>query len=515
MPVLLTRRSSHPSPRRGLALFRCLLCAALIAGCRASADPGPGRDHVTIGVSIPRLSGSEKSAATVGGSMLRDSGVAFDENGHPVARIFDAWEWREHGRALQLHLRANILFHDGTPLTAALSADIIRDYLEDPEQLHVSSVESVTAPDASHVLIRTARQEGLLLAELSMIDVVRPGAPGIGTGPFKLTADPATLEAFDQYYLGAPTLKRVRFADYPSQRAAWVALMRGDIDMLHEVTPEAVEFVKAESRVTPAIFLRPYTDSILFNVHHPILSRREVRVALNEAVDRAAIVRVSMRGLGKPASDPIWPLHWAYSTAVPDVPYDPAHAMTLLDTAGLAAGRLREPGRMPSRFAFKCLVLENEPSFNRIALRVQRQLYEIGVDMEVVPVKPRQMGEALHSGNFDAVLMEFATARSLNMVYVMWHSPQPGIVGTVPSGYRGADDALDRFRAATDDAEIRASVEGLQRVFRNDPPAMFIAWPQRARALSKAFAFPEDGSGDILATIRLWRSVPGATRAVQ
>ena len=487
----------------------------MASDCRTSAAPEPSRDHVTIGVSIPKLTGTELSAATVGGSMLRDSGVAFDQNGHPSPRIFDTWEWLEHGHALQLHLTQNIFFHDGTPLTAELAADIVRDYLQDPTQLHVSSVESVTATDASHVRIRTLRQEGLLLAELSMIDFERPGAPSVGTGPFKVTSDASTLEAFDKYYLGAPTLKRVRFTDYPSQRAAWVALMRGDIDMLHEVSPDALEFIQAESRVTPAIFLRPYTNTIVFNLKHPILSRREVRVALNEAVDRKAIVDVSMRGLGRPASDPIWPLHWAYSTSVRDIPYDPAHAMALLDDAGLPAGRRRDPALMPSRFSFKCLVLDNELSFNRIALRVQRQLYEIGVDMEVVPLKPRQLGQALVSGEFDAILMEFATARSLNMVYALWHSPQPGIVGTVPNGYRGADVALDRFRAATEDAEIKASVEGLQRVFRDDPPAIFIAWPQRARALSKAFVFPEEGSADILGSIRLWRSSPGSTRSVQ
>ena len=54
-----------------------------------------------------------------------------------------------------------------------------------------------------------------------------------------------------------PTLKRVKLVEYDSQRAAWSAMMRGEIDMLHEVSREAAEFVEAESSVKATKFLRP------------------------------------------------------------------------------------------------------------------------------------------------------------------------------------------------------------------------------------------------------------------
>jgi len=515
MLVLSIRRSSHVLARPELAVYVWLFCAILIAGCRRPADAGTGplRDNLTIGLSLPKLSANEVTARRVSGSMSLETAVAVGQDGTPAKRIFDAWDWLEHGHALELHLQPHILFHDGTPLTAGIAADILRTSLENPAETHISSVDSVTATDASHVVIRTTRQEGLLLSDLSMIQFELPGKPGVGTGAFRATGDPAALEAFDTYYLGAPALKRVKIAEYPSQRAAWGALMRGEIDMLHEVSPEAAEFVQLESSVTSTKFLRPYYDAVAFNMRHPILSNREVRLALNEAVDRKSVVEVSMRGLGRSAAGPIWPLHWAYSPAVVEFPFDPASAAKRLDAIGLVAGRERGPGRMPSRFSFKCLVPEGEPSLNRIALRVQRQLYEVGVDMEVVSLPLRQLVGAIGTLQFDAALMEFVGSRSLNWAYIFWHSPQAGLVTPLPSGYTGADAALDRFRAATDDAEVRASVEGMQRVFRDDPPAIFLAWQERSRALSKAFVIPDEGSGDILGTIRKWRSMPASTRA--
>ncbi|MEO7272561.1 MAG: ABC transporter substrate-binding protein, partial [Vicinamibacterales bacterium] len=515
MQGLPTRRSSHPPTRRELGLIACLLAALISPGCRKAADAGVVKDHLTIGLSLPKLSPNEVSADRVSGTMKLEAAVAVAQDGKPAKRIFDEWSWIEHGHALELHLQPKILFHDGTPLTAELAADILRAYLTSPDQTHISSVDTVTATDAAHVVIRTTRQEGLLLSDLSMIDFELPGKPGVGTGPFRATDDPTAVDAFDKYYLGAPVLKHVKISEYPSQRAAWTAMMRGEIDMLHEVSPEASEFVERESSVRSTTFLRPYYNAIAFNLNHPVLSQREVRLALNEAIDRQAIVDVSMRGLGKPAAGPIWPQFWAYSSAVPGFSFDPLSAATRLEALGLVNGGERQPGRMPSRFSFKCLVLENEPVFNRIALRVQRQLYEIGVDMEVVSLPLRPLLGAIYTGNFDAALMEFIGSRSLNWAYIFWHSPGPGFASPLPSGYKAADAALDRFRAATDEAEIKASVEGMQRIFRDEPPAIFLAWQERSRALSKAFEIPDESSGDILGTIRQWRGVPLAGQSAK
>jgi len=510
-----TRRSSLLSARRELGVAACLLSAVVAAGCRDADAVGPVKNELTIGISIPKVGGNENNIDKVSGSMKLETAVANGRDGKPARRIFDAWTWIEHGHALQLHLPPNIFFHDGTLLTAQLAADILREHLTHPEASQISAVESVAATDDSHVVIRTRRQEGLLLADLSLVEFELPGKPGVGTGPFKATADPSIVEAFDRYYLGAPTLKRIKLVEYDSQPAAWSAMMRGEIDMLHEVSREAAEFVEAESSVTATKFLRPYYNGIVLNTRHPVLSNREVRIALNEAIDRAAIVRLSMRGQGRPATGPVWPQHWAYSASVPEFTYQPDHAAKRLDALGYTVGRNREPGRMPSRFHFKCLLVESDPGAERIALRVQRQLYELGVDMEVVSVRPKDLGNAFKTGDFDAALLEFIGSPALNWLYILWHSPQPGVRSQLPTGYRAADAALDRFRSATDDAEIRASVEGMQRVFRDDPPAMFLAWQERSRALSRAFETPDEGDVDILGSIRQWRGVPVAKQAAE
>ena len=52
------------------------------------------------------------------------------------------------------------------------------------------------------------------------------------------------LNCFPRYYRGRPALARITVTNYPTQRNAWTALMRDDIDMLYEVSRDAAGFVE-------------------------------------------------------------------------------------------------------------------------------------------------------------------------------------------------------------------------------------------------------------------------------
>ena len=92
---------------------------------------------------------------------------------------------------------------------------------------------------------------------------------------------------------------------------------------------------------------------------------------------------------------------------------------------------------------------------------------------------------------------------SLFRPYEVWHSGgsiNPGGFGSQP-----IDEAFDRIRHANSDDEYRAGVRGLQQTMVDDPPAVFLGWTQRARAVSNRFQVPSEDGRDILTTLRLWR----------
>ena len=160
-------------------------------------------------------------------------------------------------------------------------------------------------------------------------------------------------------------------------------------------------------------------------------------------------------------------------------------------------------GRMPSRLRIRCLTLAKDDRYEQIALILQKQLYEIGVDLEIEPLPGGQLIERLSSGQFEMLLMERTSGRSLAWTYLTFHSSQNS------AGYKAADQVLERLRETTAPAGVRTAVSDLQQIFHDDPPAIFILWPKIARVVSSRFVVQDEDGKDVMSRFWLWR--PAAT----
>ena len=341
----------------------------------------------------------------------------------------------------------------------------------------------------------------MLLEGLNMSPV--SGDQGAGAGPFRLdarTPGKATLGRFDRYFRGRSAVAGISIAEFPSQREAWSAMLRGDVDVLYDVAPEAFQFVKESPNAHLASYLRPYVIALTFNAGHARLGRRDVRRALNLAIDRRHVIDTVAGGRGVPAVDPIWPHHWARDAAAPTFAFDAAAARAALDAAGL---RKPPAARPAARFSFTCLV-QADPRYERLALLIQRQLIDIDVEMrlEALPISAFQ--ERVSGGRYDAFLGELIATPGLGFTYLLWHSRPASFIRT---GYTGADAVLDRVRAARSDDETRAAVQALQRTMHEDPPAVFLYWAQTSRAVSRRFVLPAGDDVDIIRSIDRWQIV--------
>jgi peptide/nickel transport system substrate-binding protein len=462
-----------------------------------------------IGIGIPLLSNPTSGPRSVISSLRSEPWLTGKPDGRQGERIVTSWSWDDSGTLLRLKLRNDVYFHDGTKLTPELAAEALRNSVANPsnEALSFASITSVTPSGDDSVEIRLSEPNGFVIPDLALVSVRHPAKKDIGTGPFTIVSQDqngAVLKAFDKYYRGRPKVDQIEITTYPTQRKAWAALMRGDVDMLHEVSREAAEFVEAESTVRAYSFRRPYYMSLVFNLRHEQLKNVEVRKAINEALDRTLLIREGLNGRGTPADGPIWPGHWAYSAPAGTYTFNPDSARARLDAAGLSR-RQRTEGSMPSRFAFKCIVLE-DPRFERLAVLVQKELADIGIDMQLEPLKQDAMEERLKTGNFDAFIWEMF-GRSLSWVYEFWHTHDRALFS---NGYRAADAILDQVRTARSEDEVRRAIADLSRIFHDDPPAAFIAWQITSRAVSTKFDLEAESERDIMTNVWQWHlAAPG------
>jgi ABC-type transport system substrate-binding protein len=293
------------------------------------------------------------------------------------------------------------------------------------------------------------------------------------------------MSGFARYYLGAPAISKIEVTAYANGRAAWADLLRSKVDMLYEVGPDAIDLTPG-SQVALYAFDRPYQYMVLLNPRKKALASPEIRRALNEALDRTALVRDGLRNHGTPSTGPVSSQHWAYSEQRGTFRYAPAQAAAILQKAKLR---------------ITCLTPAEAP-YDRLALIVKQQLAAVGVDLDVQEATPDQINKVFAARDFEAVLVDFISGWSLYRPYRWWHSNGANnLVYSEPS----VDAALDRIHHAVNDQDYKSGVEAFQKAVAASPPALFLAWGQRSRAVARAFEVPAQPGRDVLASLRLWR----------
>jgi peptide/nickel transport system substrate-binding protein len=377
-----------------------------------------------------------------------------------------------------------------------VTAAVIRDKLAlrlggnlGPAYEDVREIRAVSDYELEFVL----RQPSAFLSEA--LDVPIEGPEETGTGPFKFSRqgpDGIEMQANTAYYQGPPEIERVRFKPYNSTRAAWADLLRGQVDMLYEVGVEALDSLTPSNRVKVFSYRRHYAYMAIMNVARPALRDAALRRTLNLAIDRQTLLSQVMAGRGIPAATPVWPDHWANAGANAVFAYDPQPIA---------------PQTAPLRL--RCLFIE--PSHERLALALQQQLRAVGVELVLESAPLDAAMERLTAGDFDILLTEVISGPSLSRPYLFWHSNGPFNWGRYRSS--AADRGLDTIRHATTDEVYKQGVAAFQRAIADDPPAIFLAWIERARAVSTRFEVPVEPGRDVWSSLRLWHPVTGASLA--
>jgi peptide/nickel transport system substrate-binding protein len=397
-----------------------------------------------------------------------------------------------------VRLRQGAVFHSGNPASAGALLAILRDQLPDSMGPAFDDVEEMRAPtdrDIEFVLRRPSTFLAEALGDASLSEARTVEELPSGVGPFyvaRMAAGEIEMRANPAYYLGKPPIDRIVIKPYASVRSAWAEMLRGQVDVLYEVGADALGSLEDSKDVNVFTFQRTYAYLLLLNLRSPHVNDLAFRRLLNTAIDRAALVKIGLGGLGRPADGPVWPGQWAYKASFPTFRRD----------------AIDIPGNLPRR---RFTLIFGEPSLERLALAVQRQLQALNVDVALESVT--DVAARLRSGRFDAVLSDYRQGPNLVRPYLYWHSGGPLNFGHYSNPR--VDAALDTVRHATSDQAYAAGVADFQRAIVDDPPAVFLAWGERARAVSARFEVPHDADTDVLNTIHTWRPSAGGGAAPQ
>lgn len=311
----------------------------------------------------PALAGDAESAAYV--AEIFSGLVTLDQNLKVVPDIAEKWDVSADRKTYTFHLRQNVKFHNGQPVTAqdfkysieraanpATVSPTADTYLGDivgiKDKLNRAApdVKGVVVVDNYTLQITIDAPKAYFLAKLTfptayVVDknnVEKGGRTWTdkpnGTGPYQLKeyvrGQRIVLTKNDSFYLDPkPTIDEV---DYILSGAGMTMYENGDLDA-SPVTINDIERVSdPASPLNKELSISPELSTffVVFNTKKPPFDDPKVRQAFALAIDRAKIIDVVYKKMPILANSILPPGMPGYTEPTGTFPYDPAKAKQLL-----------------------------------------------------------------------------------------------------------------------------------------------------------------------------------------
>lgn len=501
-----------------MRLARLRWCAALVvlvllAAGSSRAAQAQAANTLVVGlvaepVALDPAQVTDLNSNRVGRRVVETLVTYADESTRIVPGLAESWTISRDGLFYTFKLRKGISFHDGTTFNAqAVKFSIERQI--NPEHPayklgkypfaayffgNVKAVE-VMDEDTVRFVLKEPRASFLAILAAGAASIVSPTAAmkagldyavsPVGTGPFKFVAwdrgQRVVLEKNPGYWRFPVKVDRVIFRPVTEDQARLTELLTGALDLIVGTPPDFVAQLEHNPKVTLLRQVGAHVWYLGFNNAKKPFDDKRVRLALNYAVNKDAIVRDVLKGTGAVSKGPVLPGTWGDEAALKPFPYDPERAKKLLAEAGLASGFsttlwVPESGSgMQSPVAMSTIIQSN---LKAVGVNVTLQTMEWGTFLAKLRTKDQEMfALSWMAGSEDPDLV----------MYPLLHSSQWTPVGPNRAMYKNPrfDEVLAQARLVTDQAKRAELYREAQRLLHDDPPWIFIDHEVQTAAFAK------------------------------
>lgn len=369
----------------------------------------------------------------------------------PEPRIAESYEISDDGLDYTFHLRDDVTFHDGTPVTADDVVFSIELYKASEYQgSQISMLSSVEATDEHTVVCHLDAPYSPFLQgicspmiaskayyESSEDDFVNNP---IGSGPYKFVSrakgSNIKLEANEDYYRGAPEIKEVTFEVIPDSSTKAIALQTGEVNFA-----EIDSATKPQLEANPAITIAEVPTSsfsyIAMNTEKEPFNDVKVRQAINYAIDRDNLVAVCYDGEAEVNSNICAKERFGYSDDQFQYTYDPEKAKELLAEAGIET---------PYDLG-EILVAEK---YSNLATVIQNDLKAVGLDVTISVKEFNSYISDLQNGSYGITALNMTLEGDTQTLEMAFTSDYIGIANNARCSDEEMDKLFEQARTETD-----------------------------------------------------------------
>ena len=517
-----------------LAAALALLCLFL-AACRPTTQNAAANQlHFAIPGDPPTfdpLVVTESNAGTIrdltAGYLLRIN----RDTDEPQADLAESWQTKDDDRAIAFHLRKDLKFSDGSPLTANQVAQTLRRLATDSGTMVGDAFRegrpeiSVSAPLDLEVRFRTSIPRLERLFDQFAIAPAAPAKLPASAGPFfvddfKPGAFVHLTRNSNYWKRPLPRLDSIRVDIQSSHEIELKRFNDGDFQVIDRLEPGFFERI-AKPGAARDLGASLDSEFLWFNQSDvktlPDFKRTwfrsaKFRHAISAAIHREDIIGVVYKGHAHAAAGPISTANHAwFNTALQPLTADPQAALRSLEAEGftLRDSILRDRSGHPVEFTL--ITNAGNTARDTMSKLIKADLAKLGIDVKTVPLDSRSLGARIGGTlEYEAVLYGFSNTdpdpvNEMNVwlsskdMHAWWPNQK-----TPATPWEKRIDELEDKQVSEPSREARKkALDEFQQIVRDQEPIIYLVNPDYLVAISPLLKGMQPG----VAPPQLWRNV--------
>jgi len=424
--------------------------------------------------------------------------LTYDKDANIVGDLAESFEFETPTR-LRFHLKQNLTWHDGAPLTAH-DVKFTFDALHSPKLFSpytsaFRSVDRVEVIDDYTVLVHYKNPYFKALESWMMSIIPKHileneedlmtssfNQHPIGTNSYTLkgfeVSKDITLDAFKAFKPKPANIDHVIYRYVQDPATEFLMLKAGQLD-LGNLTP-----MQLERQLTPKfhdtyrIIEQPDQSFTYlgFNLKRPPFNDLRVRRALSYAIDRQELVDILYFGHGTVCHGPFLKGAVGFNPHITSPEQNLTKAKALLKEAGFT-------DKNPLRFTIKTHT--GNPIRKYAAQILQHQLSKAGVDVKLIIMEWQAfLSRAVHGRDFDTILLGWALPLMPDP-YNVWHSDsdKKGGFNFVGFHHPEVDRLITESESIVDRKMLNHNFQRIFELINHESPYLFLFIPNRITAV--------------------------------
>jgi peptide/nickel transport system substrate-binding protein len=431
-------------------------------------------------------------------------------DGQVILDLAESYDVSEDGLVYTVVLKDDITFHDGKPVTTD-DIDFTIKKILDP------SIKSPKAPNWKGVEVTILNSQTItftlktpyspfldnltlgILPKHIWKDIDSEGIvfsqfniKPIGSGPYKISEIKEDASGLPEYYhfvpfknyaLGKPFINDIYMYFFSNEEKMIKAFKAGTIKQMNSISPQiAKEIINKNSSLLQTPLPRMF--GVFFNQNEaPVFTHKEVRAALNKAIDRQSIINNILFGFGTPTNSPLPQFIYGTKTELrTNIESSITDAQAVLEKNGWkknTSGVYEKKDKKGNTLLSFAISTSDTPELKATAYLLKDTWEKMGAQVEVKIFELSDLNQnIIRQRKYDALLFGQSIGRYTD-IFAFWHSSERNDPGLNVSMYTNSkvDKIIDELRKTTSEEKRLELYTLFENEIDTDIPAVFIYSP--------------------------------------